>query len=251
MATSATQGVNVRTAPIGLPGRRYDHQFFTVTAIFMLATVLAGFAPTYFLAGVFHAPLPSKVIHFHGAAFTLWMILLIVQNSLVYAGRTDIHKKLGMAGFVLGCAMVVLGVSAATDSLTRGGGVPGRDPLFFYIVPLTDMVVFGTLLFFAYRKRFDSASHKRLIYLATASLLIAAVARLPFGFLHRNAAVAGAVSDIFLLVLIAYDLWSLHKIHKATLWAGILLVTVQFARLPIGHTQTWHSFAGWVQGIFR
>jgi hypothetical protein len=56
-------------------------------AALMLATVFIGFAPTYYLAGVFQAPLPNRLIHVHGAAFSCWMLLLIVQTSLVSAGR--------------------------------------------------------------------------------------------------------------------------------------------------------------------
>jgi hypothetical protein len=60
------------------PGRRYDHYFFSGMALLMLATVFQGFARSYYLAGVFHAPLPSLIIHVHGAAFSagffcLWL----------------------------------------------------------------------------------------------------------------------------------------------------------------------------------
>lgn len=46
-----------------LTGRRFDHVFFTSMTLVMLATVFAGFARTYYLAGLIHAPLPSRIIH--------------------------------------------------------------------------------------------------------------------------------------------------------------------------------------------
>ncbi len=104
---------------IGLPGRRYDHLFFSAMALLMLGTVFVGFAHTYYLAGVFHAPLPSLIIHLHGAAFSCWILLLVTQTSLVSAGRVDIHRRLGVASFLLACLMIILGVLAATDSLAR------------------------------------------------------------------------------------------------------------------------------------
>jgi len=64
--------------------------------------------------------------------------------------------------FLFGCLMVVLGVLAATDSLVRAAGHAGRDVPAFYIVPLMDMVIFATLLAFAFRARRDPAAHKRL-----------------------------------------------------------------------------------------
>jgi hypothetical protein len=93
----------------------------------MLASVFLGFGPTYYLVGVFHAPLPSRIIHIHGAVFSCWILLLIVQNSLAWAGRVDIHRKLGLAGFLLACLMVVVGWTAATDRLARGTAPPGLD----------------------------------------------------------------------------------------------------------------------------
>src|SRR4029077_385416 len=116
-----------------LPGRRYDHLFFSTMALLMLLTVFVGFAHTYYLAGVFSAPLPSLTIHLHGAAFSCWILLLVTQTSLVAAGRVDIHRRLGIAGFLLACLMIILGILAATDSLVREAGPVGRDPKFFYI----------------------------------------------------------------------------------------------------------------------
>ena len=69
----------------------YERYVFCVMALLILGTVFFGFAKSYFLAGVFRAPLPSWVIHVHGAAFTSWILLLIVQTSLVSAGRTLEH----------------------------------------------------------------------------------------------------------------------------------------------------------------
>jgi FtsH-binding integral membrane protein len=234
-----------------LPGRRFDHCFFSGTAWLMLASVLLGFGPTYYLAGVFHAPLPSRIIHIHGAVFSCWILLLLVQNSLAWAGRVDIHRKLGLAGFLLACLMVVVGWMAATDRLARGTAPPGSDTYFFYIVPMTDMVIFGTLIFFAFRVRRDPSAHKRIIYIATVGVLIAAIARFPLSWLFHNAAHAAMASYAFLLLLAAYDVWSTRKLHRATLWAGTFLVFVQQIRLPIGKTAAWHAFAAWVQSVAR
>jgi FtsH-binding integral membrane protein len=73
----------------------------------------------------------------------------------------------------------------------------GRDAQAFYIVPMVDMAIFATLLAFAFRARRDPAAHKRLIYLATMGLLIAAVARWPFAMVNRNAPMAGLFSYVF------------------------------------------------------
>jgi hypothetical protein len=81
------------------PGNRFDHFFFSGMALLLLATVFVGFAPTYYLAGVFQAPLPSLTIHIHGAAFSGWILFLVTQTSLVSAGRLDIHRALASQAF--------------------------------------------------------------------------------------------------------------------------------------------------------
>jgi FtsH-binding integral membrane protein len=239
-----------RSAP-SLPGRRYDNLFFSGMALLLLTTVFVGFARTYYLAGVFHAPLPSLIIHIHGAAFSCWVLLLVTQTSLVATHRVDIHRRLGIAGIGLACLMVVLGVLAATDSLVREAGAARRDPKFFYIIPLTDMLVFAVLIFFAFRNRFNPAAHKRLILVATTGLMLAAIARWPIAYIHRNAPRAAVVSYVFLLMIVVYDLWSTRKIHRATLWASAFLIFVYQVRLPIGKTAAWLHFAGWVQSLAR
>jgi hypothetical protein len=144
---------------ISVPGRRYDHLFFSTMALVMLVTVFVGFAHTYYLAGVFHAPLPSLIIHLHGAAFSCWILLLVAQTSLVSAGRVDIHRKLGIAGFLLACLMVILGVLAATDSLGRGTGPSGLDAQFFYVIPMT-LMCSSRCIGFLRRGAMKTAVHK-------------------------------------------------------------------------------------------
>jgi len=251
MATAVAPPSGTLKSSIAVPGRRYDHFFFSGMVLAMLATVFVGFAHSYYLAGVFHAPLPNLLIHLHGAAFTCWILLLVTQTSLVSAGRVDIHRRLGIAGFLLGCAMVILGVLAATDSLARSAGPPGRDPQAFYIVPMMNMVIFAALLFFAFRARRDPAAHKRLICIATGSLLIAAIARWPFPIVQGKAMIAGLFSYIFLLLLAAYDLWSTRKVHRVTLWAGTFVIVLQHICYPIGHTAAWHAIASRVQSLAR
>jgi hypothetical protein len=217
-------------------------------ALLTLATVFEGFARTYYLAGVFHAPLPSLIIHVHGAAFSCWILLLVAQTSLVSLGRVDIHRRLGIAGFVLASLMVILGVMAATDLLVREGGPPGTDAKFFYIVSLSGMMIFAPLIFFAFRARTNPPAHKRLILVATMALVVAAIGRFP---IVHNLAAAYRFSYIFLILLVAYDLWSTRKIHPATLFAGAYLIFVEQISQPVGHSAAWHAFAGWVQSLAR
>jgi len=238
-----------------LPGTRFDHLFFPGIAWLMLVTVFVGFAPSYYLAGVLGAPLPSLVIHVHAVVFSCWTLLLVAQTSLTAAGRVDIHRRLGIAGFILAGSMLIVGVWAATDQLARVSHV--RDPLGFYIFPLANIGAFAVLIVFACRARFDSAAHKRLIIVASTALMAAPIARWHLhGFLHTrafgfSAPVAERLSYVFILLLVAYDLWATRRVHRATVWAGTFLITFQQLALIVGRTSVWHTFAGWVQSMVR
>lgn len=230
--------------------RRFDNLFFIGMALLIMGTVFLGFAKTYFLAGVFRAPLPNLLIHIHGAALTCWMLLLITQISLVSAGRVDIHRKLGIVGFSLACLMVVLGTLAAANMLARGEP-PFADAKAFYAVTLLDMVLFATMVLFAFRTRRDSGSHKRLILLATIGLLDAAFCRWPFALFRANVPMTFLFLYIFILILAAYDMWSMRRVHRATLWGGIFVIFMHEISLPLGKTIAWQEFAAWAQRFGR
>lgn len=232
----------------GLPGRRYDHLFFSSMAVLLAGAVFAGFAKTYYLAGVLLAPLPSVIIHLHGAAFSVWIALLVMQTALVSAGRVDIHRRLGVVAFFWACLMIILGLLAATDALARGAGPPGRDPKAFFAIPIGDMLIFATLILFSYRNRLNPTVHKRLLMIATVGVSVAAINRWPFLVRHHNGA---PYSYILLLMIAAYDLWSTHRIYPSTIWGSAFLITIQQISGPFGRTTAWLHFAAWLQALVR
>jgi len=110
---------------------------------------------------------------------------------------------------------------------------------------------------FAYSARFDPAAHKRLIMVASTALMTAPIARWHLhNFLRTRefgvgAIIAERLSYIFILLLIAYDLWATRRVHRATVWAGAFLVIFQQSALVLGRTAVWHAFAGWVRAVVR
>jgi hypothetical protein len=82
------------TGVIRQGNHRFENLFFSGMAVLILGAVFLGFARSYYLAGVFKAPLPNLIVHIHGAVFSSWILLLIAQTSLVAAGRIDLHRRL-------------------------------------------------------------------------------------------------------------------------------------------------------------
>jgi hypothetical protein len=235
--------------PKRLPGRTYDRRFFLAIILLQLAVVAIGFGPTYYMAGVFRAPLPSPIVHIHGAVFTTWMLLLLVQTGLVSARRVSWHRKLGVAGFLLACVMVVMAVLVAADAAARVKTLPNSESILSLLaVPFEGAVEFAVLIGFAFGLRKNPAAHKRLIVITTAGLTGAAFFRWHVPILFHNAFTAWYAAYVFLLLLAAYDLWSTHKLHRATIWGGAFAVFMeQIVVRLVGPTSAWHAFMHWVQ----
>lgn len=244
--TAGEQGVAAAQAKGA--GRRRERLFYGVMAAALVVTVFAGFARTYYLRPYFDAASLPPLLHLHGVVFTSWLVLLLAQTALVAAGRTDIHRRLGVAGVVLAALMVCVGVATAVIRAKAAEVPPGSpSPLVFLTIPLGDMVVFGTLVGagFYFRRRADA--HKRLMLLATIAILPAATARLPFAFIQQTGPTAFfGLADLFLVPCLLYDLITRGRPHSATVWGGLLIVVSQPLRLMIGNTQAWLAFADWL-----
>lgn len=237
---STTRGRDART--------RRDRAFFGGMAIPLALVVFVGFAPTFYLRGALDTSdelSPSLV--WHGVAFSAWMVLLMIQTSLIAARRADLHRLLGAAGVVLGVVMMVLGAYVAITR-TRDGlfvNPAGIPPLRFMAVPLATIVVFPVLFGAAFWLRRRTDFHKRLVLIATFELITAGVARLPVVSTLGPPGFFGG-TDLFLLALVAYDIATLKRVHPATLWGGLFLLASQPLRLAIAGTEPWLAFAGWL-----
>jgi uncharacterized membrane protein len=234
-------------APQSTTTARRERLFFGGMAAAFALTVLAGFSRTYYFNGVMADPFElSPLLHWHGAVYTAWILLLVAQTSLVAGGRVDLHRRLGVAGAALAVLIVALGVGVAISRTASGAIVDaGVPPLVFLAVPLLGMAVFAGLVSAALLQRRNAAAHKRLMLLATLELVTAAVSRLP---LVQDWGPVGffGVTDLFVAAIVLYDLASLRRVHAATLWGGALFVLSQPLRLVIGGTPAWLAFAAWL-----
>ena len=224
--------------------RTLERVFYSGMAVLLCVCVYIGFLPTYFQAGMLRAPLPSPILHVHGAIFTLWMLLFLVQAALISARRVKWHRSLGTIAFCLPPVMIVLGVIAAIDALHRGVQIGPLEPAVSFAIPMIDIASFTVVIYAAWRARRRPEAHKRLILLATIGLTEAAFGRFPWAQMGYPPA-AGAVTGLGIMVLlvIVYDLVSLHRIHRSTMWAAPLVFVAGALAVPIGMTPAWRAFA--------
>ena len=225
------------TAPLA---RRARTRLYRTAALLALAIVFVGFAPTFFLRFLFASPKPlSLLMVAHGLVMTAWFVLFIVQTQLVAAGNVRLHRRLGIGGMALAALVIVVGTTTAILG-ARAGHTPGPPPRVFMIVPLGDMVVFALLVGAAFLYRRQGDTHKRLMVLAFAGMLTAAVARIPG---NANIVVNFLETLAFCAACIAWDTWRERRLHPAFAW-GFALVAISWPlRLWLSGTAAWQAFA--------
>jgi hypothetical protein len=249
MTTTATAAA---TGAPGVPSRAFqtrpgDHRFFSVMAIVTAATILAGFSSTYVPKVVAGVPALPWIIHLHAVVFTTWLAFYVTQTSLVFTGRTAVHRRLGVAGVGLAALMLVVG-SATAITVARLGdrGIPGvefPDVEGFLLLNLAAVGVFTILIAAGWYFRRNAQAHKRLMLMATASGLVGpGVSRLPFA--SGKPPVIGLMVLAFLFAGPIYDLVTRRRVHQAYLWSvPLALLAIPPVVGPLAATATWHRIA--------
>lgn len=238
-------------APRSVAAGAYDRVFYSGIAMLMAVIVFVGFSQTFYLRAYFGAPrsitgaatlMPTTVLH--GMVFTAWVLLFVVQTSLIAARRVALHRRMGFAGVGLAALMIPLGLKTAFDAAGRGSTIPGFTPLEFLVVPFFDIVLFTGFVIAAVWRRREKEVHKRLMLLAYIAIIPAAVARVP------GVAVLGP--GLFLLAFLlavvgaSYDYWSRRRVSPIYWWGmGILFASVPL-RVAISTTPAWQAFASMV-----
>lgn len=229
--------------PSGRPRR--DHVFFTLSALYIFAAIMLGFARSYLVPGMVFAKLPSWIVHVHAALFVTWVLLYVLQTMLVAVGKIRLHMTLGIAVFGLSIAMVLAGTAAAFFSFAHDDGPPGIPRSLFLEGNLTTiLVIFPVLVAAAWRCRFRQAQHKRLILLANVALVGAGILRWPIPAIADNGLVVSLLAYLPWLALFTYDLRTTGRVQSATLWGGLFLVVVDQSQPFLAQTSAWNRIAG-------
>jgi hypothetical protein len=230
--------------------RLFDRRLYMAAGLLFPLIVLAGFARTYYLKGVFGGPpLPSSLVHLHGLVMTAWVALFVVQTRLVAANQIRVHQRLGYAGIALAALVIVTGVPTALRAGKYGSASAPADipSQAFMIVPMFDLLMFA--IFFGaavwYRRR--PAEHKRLMLLTAINFLPPAVARIPVASLQASGPLwFFGVPTVTALVCVALD-WRRQGRLNIVFAAGTLLLIASYAaRLALSTSAAWMNLAGWL-----
>lgn len=188
MTASASQTAVV-SSPSGFLGRGglLDRYFYFAMSLVAAAVVVAGFGET---VGdkLFHPAIaPPRLLWYHGAIFSLWIVFYILQSALVRTRNIRWHRTLGWVGAGLAGVMFPLGVATGIVMVhfeTYQLHMPGRYA--FLVIPFFDVGTFAVCLALAIGWRRKPELHRRLVFFGTCALLVAAFARVDHAWLRQH-----------------------------------------------------------------
>ena len=245
---------------IAMPVTARGQRFYVNMAAACLGVAVAGFLPTYWVPmarGTLNVP---PVTHLHAAFFYGWCALFVVQTRLAATRRIARHRELGLLGVSIATGMCFVGLGAAIGTLKRYQGSEMWDAAqAFSIVPVSGIAFFATVFAIAVARVKQPEIHKRLLLVATVSLLNAAIGRwfalflappLPAGFQGAIAPppvavsiIPGLVADLLIVAAMMHDVRRDGRVHRVYWVAGGALVALQVLRVPFSATGAWADIA--------
>ncbi|MGB6788713.1 MAG: hypothetical protein WBE20_11310 [Candidatus Acidiferrales bacterium] len=82
--------------------------------------------------------------------------------------------------------------------------------------------------------------------LASVSILMPAIVRIPLRFIEANALVGFVLIDLCVLAPVAFDTVKNRRLHPAFGWGVLLIVASQPLSFLLGSTHVWTRFATWL-----
>lgn len=195
-------------------------RYFTIAAIAVTPIVIAGFVPLYTLRMLRHDPFLTPLVQAHGLVMASWIALFLVQTQLIARGRIDLHRRLGLFGAALLVPILTIGIPVLLLAAARRAEGAHGAPFYLRLVAFdgVNLLLFAGLAAWAVAMRLRGDYHKRLMLLATLSLLGPA-----FGRLSSYANGMRGDNDLAVLVLMltclgvaaAVDIIGLRRLHPA------------------------------------
>jgi hypothetical protein len=207
---------------------RPSSERYFIVAVIIAAIVVLGFTPNYVLRILRDTRYLTPIVHLHGLVMTAWIALFLVQTTFVAKHRVDLHRRLGMIGAWLIVPMLLLGMTVLLRAAARKAH--GDDALFHRLLIAFDgvnLLLFACLAGGAVLMRRRSDWHKRLMLLATLSLLGPAFGRMTSyvnGFRADNDLVVLLAMLACAFLCVGIDIWQRRRWHPAFVWGGATLV---------------------------
>jgi hypothetical protein len=213
--------------------------FYVAISLLIVATVLAGFTPSFVRIATDGQPLPW-IMHLHAAVYLGWLALLVSQTVLAARGKIAAHRLVGKFGIGYAALVWVLGLIVsfvAPAAHVRAGEWTLERAVTFMPIPLGDMVLFAGFFGMAIAFRHRPEIHKRLVVLACVAIMFAGAFRLSYAL-----PLAGQIVVWYLPIAagMIYDRVKLGRVHPVY-WIGAAIMAVALLRIPFGATAFWQG----------
>lgn len=200
-----------------------ERLFFLIMAGVIAMTVVLAFG-LFLHAGysTFNAP---WWVHIHAVTFSIWIVLYLTQNILVYRNNLAVHRKLGRMIAIYAVWVLVVGLILTPVTVMVGRLPPFFTPGYFLALDWTNIVVFAVLFFAAIVNCKRTDWHRRLMLCATVSLIAPAIGRLILlsGYELTTLNNVGVLLGYILLAMVA-DRFIQGRVHPAYIWGFAALV---------------------------
>jgi hypothetical protein len=219
----------------------FRSSFHLVLALLMAGAVVYGFSRTIDDNLIHPRIARPLLLYVHAVVFGAWISIYVLQTALIRTGGVRLHRRLGLAWLCIGAAIPFLGVSTAIV-MRRFDIIHFHRTLQFLAIPLWDMVAFTSCFVLGALWRKRPEFHRRLMFLATCTLIDAGLNRFPLPDVWSNAGWFYFAIDSLVLIAIARDLRVQHRVHP--------VFAIGMPLIVVGQVVTWtlwqHPPAAWI-----
>lgn len=227
-----------------------EHRFYVGTATVALIIAVVAFVPGMVDPASRRGPV-TPLVALHGALFSGWLALHLVQSVLAATGNRRLHRRLGALGGGLAIAMIVSAYQTSIDAVRRGfdlsGDLDRLGPIILQAsFQLSYPAVFGALVLAALLNRRRPDVHKRLMWLTIPPLMGAPIAHAVGHFGLPRVIVPLATLTLFAASPL-YDRIVVGRMHPVTLWGGVLMfLFANVLALVVSPNPAWQRFVLWL-----
>jgi len=218
-----------------------------------LLAVLVGFAKTFILPvsrGSFSAP---PIVYIHGAFAFSWIMLFIIQTSLINLRKYNTHIIFGTAGifiaFGTALTMIQVGMYATNRDLKQGLGEIAISSI---VGTVTSAIIFLGIVMTGILNRNKPATHKRLMLLSTLVVLWPAW----FRFRHYFPSVprpdiwfAVVLSDSLIVISCIWDRLANGRIHPVFKYVGGCIIAEHILEVIYFDSSPWRAVAHYIYNL--
>ena len=247
-----------------------DRWIFVFMAAWFIGIVLTGFVPDAIMkVGLVETgqrpPFPVAM-HVHAVAMGSFMLLLLTQAVLMATGRRELHMRVGIAAFAFVPVLVIVGFILAPTIYHQVWNVAQTAPAAaqpklqqqlstldnILLAQISIGVLFPLLMTIGLKARAgNSGLHKRMMFLATAIPLPAAISRITW--LPNDFPASPVGNDLWVLFalspLFVWDVVRNRRVHEAYLIWLVFYAPVAILVANLWDTPWWHATARQIMGV--